>query len=197
MALQFECDSCGHLITVKHLTIGEEAKCFHCGMITIVPEYSAHTNGEPDYDRFERQDDVYKTPRRNIFEPSGKQILFSLLTAALFGVLGQLLLEGADSILKIVSYFLVTFIIAYFSSFLPAVFTKYEKEIHNFANSAAPRNGKCISCKKDIIKGEPIFLKSDFISRIFHEEMMLCIQCYNDHKLLLMKSKSKSKPKFN
>ena len=114
-------------------------------MFNFVPANSEQTNDDPDYKRIERQEEMYKSPQRSIFEPSGKQILTSLISAAILSVLIESLFKNNDSIFYKGLYFIVIFILVYISSFLPSIRVKDEKEIQKFVNGAAPRNGK-LSC---------------------------------------------------
>jgi transcription elongation factor Elf1 len=44
MALKFNCSGCGQEIIVKHLKVGEVAKCRNCGAETKVPETAIETD---------------------------------------------------------------------------------------------------------------------------------------------------------
>ena len=188
VALKFKCNHCSEYIIVKYLKVGEEAKCLNCGEISVVPENNILTDEEPNPLNYGPLK-VYTTKKPSIFKPSGKQLLISIVISTALTFIGQSLTKDSDSAIGYLYYFVILFIIAYISSFLSLVRIKDEKEIQKFSRNIAYKDGKCANCKKNIVKGEPVFIKPDIIARLLKEEIVLCMNCYNDFKLSLMKKR--------
>ncbi|MCP4580092.1 MAG: hypothetical protein GY839_00630 [candidate division Zixibacteria bacterium] len=195
MALKFSCRNCGDTIIVKYLNIGDKAKCLQCGSINTVPKISRETDKEPDPYKYNTREKTYSANKNeSIFKPTGKQIVFSLI----FGLIVMLLSrdpDDSDSFVTKAMYYMIGYIIIYIGGYLQTLFINEENEIQKFAHSASPKDGHCANCKKNIIKGELIFIKKDFFARIFRQEIILCIECYNDYKLAFMKPKVEKKKK--
>ena len=49
VSLSFRCSKCKSEVVVRHLQIGEEAKCRHCGQLNIVPRDAKQTDKKPEY----------------------------------------------------------------------------------------------------------------------------------------------------
>ena len=181
MSLQFRCSHCHELITVSHVGIGEEALCFNCGQHTVVPPDCLSTEAPPDYLHMKKADakEPYEPRKTDILKPSPGQLFFTIIFTAALTLLEHVIFPEDQAQSKAIRIILML-IFAYLSSFLPHLQSKPEKELEKITRGPAPKDCECQNCHRHIVKGEPVFMRSEFLTRLFRKNTVLCVSCYND-----------------
>ena len=102
MSIQFQCPGCGKMLAVDEESVGKQAKCPHCELVSLVPEanstvYDAEAIGAPgDAGQAEsgqgESGSPFGAPEQVIYEPINSHlvdaILVTLCCCLPFGIVG-------------------------------------------------------------------------------------------------------------